>query len=137
MRHSRILIAIALIFLVVPLRAETKSLESTPKKYEADLGTMETPWGILQVYDRLRPTHTPPPKYPPEARRAHVEGEVIAAVLVDERGVVRDAQVQRSSGNISLDQAAISAIRKWKYERRQKAGRYVTVQPVVFSLVDS
>jgi len=117
--------------------ADGANPETKSKRFEADLGILETPWGLLQVYDRLRAVHTEPPKYPAEARRAHVQGEVIAAVLVDERGLVREVKVQRSSGNPGLDQAAISALSRWKYEGREKAGRYVTVQPMVFSLIDS
>lgn len=55
-----------------------------------------------------------PPVYPETARQARVEGVVILEAKADEKGDVVDARVLRSVP--ALDQAALAAVRKWKYE---------------------
>jgi TonB family protein len=54
------------------------------------------------------------PVYPPTARQARVEGIVIIEAKTDEQGGVIDAKVLRSIP--LLDQAAIDAVKQWKYE---------------------
>jgi TonB family protein len=54
------------------------------------------------------------PVYPKEARRARVEGIVILEAKTDEQGNVVETRILRSIP--VLDQAAIDAVRQWKYE---------------------
>jgi TonB family protein len=54
------------------------------------------------------------PVYPAEARKAGIEGLVILEAKADERGNVTDIRVLRSRP--LLDQAAIDAVKQWKYE---------------------
>src|SRR5919106_5587068 len=54
-----------------------------------------------------------PPVYPSMARMAHVAGLVILEAVIDARGNVASVQVLRSSP--LLDQAAIDAVRQWRY----------------------
>jgi protein TonB len=53
------------------------------------------------------------PAYPPMARSAHVEGVVILEVTVDISGAVTGLRVLRPVP--LLDQAAIEAVRQWKF----------------------
>jgi TonB family protein len=53
------------------------------------------------------------PVYPEIALAARVQGIVILEIIIDERGDVRDAQVLRSVP--LLDQAAIEAVRQWRF----------------------
>lgn len=55
------------------------------------------------------------PVYPKEARKKRIEGVVILEATTDGEGNVVKAQVLRSKGPL-LDQAAIDAVRQWKYE---------------------
>jgi len=55
------------------------------------------------------------PIYPSASRRAGEEGTVRLKVLVDERGRPRDVTVANSSGFPRLDQAAMDAVRKWRF----------------------
>lgn len=55
------------------------------------------------------------PKYPKRARKMGWEGTVVLAFSVDADGNVYDIQVVRSSGYPDLDQAAIAALRQWKF----------------------
>jgi TonB family protein len=55
-----------------------------------------------------------PPRYPEVARQARVEGMVILEAKTDEQGNVIGARVLKSIP--LLDQAAIDAVKQWKYE---------------------
>jgi len=54
------------------------------------------------------------PIYPKIARQARVKGTVILSVRIDEEGRVEDVMVLRSIPLLS--QAAVDAVRQWKYE---------------------
>ena len=54
------------------------------------------------------------PEYPALARSANVQGVVIAEARIDAQGNVSDTRVLRSIP--LLDQAAIEAVKQWKYE---------------------
>src|SRR3546814_12681679 len=56
-----------------------------------------------------------PPRYPPAAVRAGIEGTVILIIDVDANGNVVDVSVERSSRNRDLDRAAIAAAKKWRF----------------------
>jgi TonB family protein len=59
-------------------------------------------------------THSAEPVYPPTARAAGVQGVIIIEVVVGEDGAVSNARVLRSIP--LLDQAALDAVRQWRYE---------------------
>jgi protein TonB len=54
------------------------------------------------------------PEYPDIAQRAQIEGVVILEATVAANGTVQDARVLRSHS--VLDQAALDAVRQWRYE---------------------
>jgi TonB family protein len=62
----------------------------------------------------LKAINMPPAHYPEEAEKAHVEGKVTLTITVDSDGRVSDAKVV--SGPPQLTQAAIEAVRLWRFE---------------------
>jgi periplasmic protein TonB len=78
------------------------------------------------------------PSYPRLAQQKKVEGTVIISILVSENGDVSDARVLREAGGSSgLNEAALSAVRKWKFRPGVKEGKRVKVwmtYPIVFKL---
>ena len=54
------------------------------------------------------------PLYPPEALDARVSGLVVLEAVIDQQGNVRSVQVLKSVP--MLDQAAIDAVKGWRYE---------------------
>lgn len=80
----------------------------------------------------------PPPTYPREALMAGAEGTVVLKVLVDVDGTPLEVEIQRSSGNRRLDDAAKrQVLRKWKFRPAMREGRAIQVYglvPVNFSL---
>jgi len=57
--------------------------------------------------------HRTAPAYPELAKQMHVGGAVLLLVSVDSEGDVTDVSVQ--SGHPLLTEAAISAVRQWKF----------------------
>jgi TonB family protein len=56
-----------------------------------------------------------PPIYPPSARAAHISGTVVIQAVVGKDGTIHDAKVV-SSPDDSLSQAALDAVRQWRYQ---------------------
>ncbi len=75
------------------------------------------------------------PKYPPQAIAQGLRGIVILELLIDTRGNVASASVVR--GVPGLDEAAIAAVRQWRYEPVKVDGKAVSIRltvPIAFSL---
>lgn len=95
------------------------------------------PTGPLTT-ESLQYALAPPPTYPREALMAGTEGTVMLKVLVDVDGTPLEVEIQRSSGNRRLDDAAKrQVLRKWKFRPAMRDGRAIQVYglvPVSFSL---
>ena len=74
----------------------------------------------------------PHPVYPYEARRQKITGSGVAMMTVDPvSGNVTDVMMQESTGSPVLDNAAVSAFRRWRF----KAGTGPRVRsPITFTL---
>jgi len=69
------------------------------------------------------------PEYPELARRARVQGIVILVVNVDEEGNVAEIQVTR--GHPLLKDAAVAAVKQWKYSPTLLNGEPIQVTATV------
>jgi periplasmic protein TonB len=58
--------------------------------------------------------HDVPPQYPSEAGRARLEGAVVLMAVIGQDGSVKDVRVE--SGLPILAQAAIDAVKQWRYK---------------------
>jgi TonB family protein len=54
------------------------------------------------------------PEYPPQARANRIQGEVVLHAIIDKEGKISDVQVR--SGDDTLAQAAVEAVRQWRYK---------------------
>jgi len=77
-----------------------------------------------------RVLHQVDPEYSEEARKAKYGGTVLLRLVVDATGHVRDVQVVRSLG-LGLDEKAIEAVNKWKFQPGTKNGVPVAVMATV------
>ncbi|MES1982953.1 MAG: energy transducer TonB [Pseudomonadota bacterium] len=59
--------------------------------------------------------NNPTPAYPPGARRLGVQGKVLLRVHVATDGTAAEVQLHKSSGSPALDEAALAAVRKWRF----------------------
>jgi protein TonB len=83
------------------------------------------------------PADNPPPRYPAEAHRAGIEGTVVLRVGVRSDGGVEFVEVAQSSGHRALDDAAVEAVRRWRFTPGRIDGRtapFVLRLPIVFKL---
>lgn len=65
------------------------------------------------------------PVYPPVARAARVQGLVMLEAIIDERGIVDRIRVMKSVP--LLDEAAVEAVRQWRYTPTRLNGVPVSV----------
>ena len=63
----------------------------------------------------LKPVKTVPPEYPQSALAKGVAGSVLLSFTVDTKGDTRDVQVVQSTPAGVFDRAAISAVKRWRY----------------------
>jgi protein TonB len=70
------------------------------------------------------------PIYPESARAQGIEGWVFLEIVIDESGQIADARIMRSD-NALFNQAALTAIRRWKYTSPRNDRRAVKVYKTV------
>ena len=91
-------------------------------------GTSARPIGGYQVK----------PRYPESARRRGIEGTVLLKMRITAQGRVEAVQVVRSAGYPELDESAIEAVRRWRFEPARRNGEPVAedgvLLPVMFQL---
>lgn len=79
----------------------------------------------------------PAPAYPESARRAGISGTTVVGMTVSTDGSVSSAWVESSSGNSTLDSAAVSAVYSWRFVPAKQNGTPVTANsrvPITFNL---
>ncbi len=74
-----------------------------------------------------RTIYDPEPEYSEEARKLKQQGTVVLSLIVDPQGRARDIHLVRSLG-MGLDERAIEAVKKWKFEPGKKDGLPIRVQ---------
>jgi protein TonB len=68
---------------------------------------------------------SPAALYPAEARSAHIQGDVAIDAFIDENGKVAATKV--ISGPPIMQQAAMSAVRSWKYQPARLDGQAISI----------
>jgi periplasmic protein TonB len=68
----------------------------------------------------------PEPEYSEEARKAKYQGTCVLSVVVGPDGLAHDIKVTNTLG-LGLDEKAIEAVRKWRFEPAVKDGKPVNV----------
>jgi TonB family protein len=67
------------------------------------------------------------PEYSKEARKAKYQGTCLLWLIVDANGNPRDVKITQALGK-GLDEKAIEAVEKWKFEPAKKDGQPVAVE---------
>jgi TonB family protein len=68
----------------------------------------------------------PDPEYSEKARKAKYQGTVVLWLVVDADGLPQQIRVQRPLG-MGLDEEAIAAVKRWRFQPSQKDGKPVPV----------
>ncbi len=121
-----------------PVKVEAvKPQEAQPKALEGkDEQSVSSKSGALT---EKRPDYlsNPAPVYPREARRLKQEGLVVLSVEIDPKGKPVKISIIQSTGSSLLDQAAVTAVRRWVFSPAGFAGLAIhsTVEiPIRFRL---
>lgn len=76
--------------------------------------------------------------YPQEARDANIQGKCFVTFVVDSNGKIKDARVQKSSGNEALDKESVRVVESMpRWTPGKQNGKNVAVQytlPIMFRL---
>jgi protein TonB len=135
---------------VAPPREEPKPEEPSertptppPRPRPADLPPADrsSPASVASegadVDELPRIVSNPAPRYPAEALMTGIQGVVVLRVAVGADGRVVSTRVHRTSGLASLDEAALEAVRRWRFVPARRRGvpvaREVAV-PVRFTI---
>ncbi|MFI5117442.1 MAG: energy transducer TonB [Terriglobales bacterium] len=70
--------------------------------------------------------YAPDPEYSKTAREAKLQGTVLLWLIVDKDGNPQQIKVQRKLGK-GLDEQAVEAVKKWRFEPSRKDGQPVAV----------
>ena len=89
-----------------------------PRKIRVSSGVAEG----LKVHDVL-------PIYPPEARRTHLQGEVLLQATIGKDGLIHDLKVVK--GDPILADAAKGAVEQWRYRPYVLEGNPVEVETTI------
>ncbi|MDP2197997.1 MAG: TonB family protein [Sulfurimicrobium sp.] len=81
--------------------------------------------------------NNPPPAYPLTARRRGIEGRVLVRAEVLADGSCNRVELKKTSGFDPLDQAALEAVKKWRFVPARKGSQSITAWvevPIIFKL---
>lgn len=112
--------------------------EAVPDPVPQTLVSQEQRGALSEVLPNY--LRNPPPVYPRLARERGWEGRVRLETQVLSDGRCGPVSVLASSGYPMLDQAAASAIQRWRFRPAQRGDRAVAVWveiPIVFRLADT
>lgn len=130
---SLVLALAAVLAWVLPLEAAPRAdgASATARAVASAVGPEAPAAGFQEAAPQKTPRVQAPklrssvkPVYPPEAKAKGIKGSVILEARIDTAGIVTDLKVLRSVAG--LDQAAIDAVKQWRYEPLDK--------PVVFTV---
>ena len=115
-----------------PQAAESRPHSSAPTNPAANAAPSVAPARFDADY-----LHNPSPGYPALSRRLGEEGKVVLRVFVEADGRPSSIEVSTGSGFSRLDQAALSAVGRWKFVPAKRGaeniGAWVLV-PIIFNL---
>jgi len=117
-----------------PARAEPAGVATAAKAEPpaTEKSAVITPPSFNAAYLR-----NPPPRYPLTARRSGEQGTVTLRVFVTGEGLPESVSVQSTSGHRSLDQAALEAVKGWRFAPARQGAQTVAdwvLVPIVFKL---
>jgi TonB family protein len=126
MKRSAVLLALPLMFGVAIAQGQTSA---PPKQTVAPTATSESHADRV-VVTNPRATYSPDPKFPKKARKGHKKGEIVFSLVVGADGIPRDIKLMRGLSP-ELDEAALDALKEWRFTPGMKDGKPVAVQVTV------
>ena len=112
----------------VPGGVFSEMLNSAPSVPVLAKSPVSTPVKRMRIASRIAEAnliHDVAPQYPPEAGRARIEGTVVLMAVIGTDGSVKDVRIE--SGLPILAQAAMDAVKQWRYKPYMIDGEPVEV----------
>lgn len=78
--------------------------------------------------------YTPEPVYPQLAQEEGIEGTITVQLTISPKGEVCSAEILAPRGPKILEEAALRAVRTWKYESRESSTNLVYEKKITFKL---
>lgn len=130
---------------IVPQEPREKMPSPLPAPQKLETPSVATPGSIPSPREQGTPQARPlpgqpPPAYPLVAQYRHLEGTVTLEVEVLGDGTCGRVRVKKSSGSKLLDEAAVTGVKRWRFEPARREGNPVSTYievPVVFTLRSS
>ncbi|MFO1497959.1 MAG: TonB family protein [Verrucomicrobiota bacterium] len=85
----------------------------------------EETFDVSELEKKPEPVSQAAPVYPPDLRKAKIEGVVTIVFVLDENGRVAEPRVENSS-RPEFEKPALDAIRKWRFRPGMKEGKAVS-----------
>lgn len=117
MAKRQFLLFLACLGLAALAAAQTEPAKQAP--------SLKISSGVAQSFK----THDETPIYPPAARNAGIQGDVILQATIDTKGNI--ASLKAVQGDPILVKASIEAVRHWRYKPYVLNGEPVVVQTTI------
>ena len=129
-------------FAPVEQTAEPKPAPETPQSSTNTSSTSKpttntTDEQFTEANYKANYAHNPKPEYPILAKSREWQGKVSLRVKVSAEGLSAEVEIAHSSGHDLLDDAAIEAVKQWRFipaKRGETAVASSVIVPIVFSL---
>lgn len=134
----------------VPARIAEAVAEQAPQQAPPQVAPIAPPVQPAPAAPRLAPEpvlelprynaaylSNPPPAYPFAARRRGIEGTVLVRAEISAGGECLRAELKKSSGNGMLDQAAVDAVKGWRFVPARRGSQAIAAWvevPITFKL---
>lgn len=125
--------------------AQTQATSSTPSQSTQSTGAngkeaaSNAQGAFTEANFRANYAQNPKPDYPPIAKSRGWEGKVMLRVQVSAKGLSDAVTVEQSSGHDMLDDAAVEAVKQWRFIPAKRGETPVSssvVVPIIFNLRD-
>jgi TonB family protein len=124
---------ILLLFCVTLLVAQEETAKTPPPPPTQTVVVNGVSEPVYKVRDGVTPPraiYSQDPEFSEEARRQKVQGTVVLDIIVTSAGKATQIRVTQGRG-YGLDEKAVEAVSKWKFEPATKDGKPVSVEIAV------
>lgn len=130
-----------------PVKAEPKPAEPVPEQVleasasassaSSDSASSAPSSAVVAPRFDAAYLNNPAPAYPMQSRRLNEAGKVLLRVQVSEAGNALQVQLHQSSGHSRLDQAALDAVKRWRFIPARRGDVAISewvIVPITFNL---
>ena len=95
------------------------------------LGGVDGVYSLKEVDGKPKSIKSARPKYPEYAKKMRIEGSVRLSFILDEKGIVQDVKIIKATPENTFENAALTAVKNWRFTPATKDGKAVKVKMVI------